>query len=31
MGGRVIGTEPSGIAGEEPLTLMELSLANVDG
>jgi GNAT superfamily N-acetyltransferase len=27
MGGRVIGTEPSGIAGDDPLTLMELPLA----
>jgi GNAT superfamily N-acetyltransferase len=27
MGGRVIGTEPSAIAGDDPLTLMELPLA----
>jgi GNAT superfamily N-acetyltransferase len=27
MGGRVVGTEPSGIAGDVPLTLMELPLA----
>jgi GNAT superfamily N-acetyltransferase len=27
MGGRVIGTEPSGIAGDDPLTVMELLLA----
>ena len=27
MGGRVIGTEASGIAGDEPLTQMELPLA----
>ena len=27
MGGRVIGTEPSGVAGDEPLTQMELPLA----
>lgn len=27
MGGRSIGTEPSGIAGDDPLTLMELPLA----
>jgi GNAT superfamily N-acetyltransferase len=26
MGGKVIGTRPSGIAGDEPLTLMELHL-----
>jgi GNAT superfamily N-acetyltransferase len=26
MGGRVIGTEPSGIAGDDPLTLMEIPL-----
>lgn len=26
MGGRVIGTEPSGIAGDDALTLMELAL-----
>jgi GNAT superfamily N-acetyltransferase len=29
MGGRVIGTEPSGIVGDDPLTLMELPLAAV--
>ena len=27
MGGRVTGSEPSGIAGDDPLTLMELTLA----
>lgn len=27
MGGRVVGSEPSGIDGEEPLILMELRLA----
>jgi GNAT superfamily N-acetyltransferase len=27
MGGQSIGTEPSGIAGDQPLTLMELPLA----
>jgi GNAT superfamily N-acetyltransferase len=27
MGGRSIGTEPSGITGDDPLTLMELPLA----
>ena len=27
MGGRIIGTEPSGIAGDEPLTGMEFPLA----
>jgi GNAT superfamily N-acetyltransferase len=30
MGGRVVGTEPSGIAGEEPLILMELSVAAIN-
>ena len=28
MGGRVVGTEPSGIAGDNPLTLMDLPLTD---
>jgi hypothetical protein len=30
MGGRVVGTEPSDIAGDDPLTLMELSLRDAE-
>ncbi|HSI98862.1 MAG TPA: GNAT family N-acetyltransferase, partial [Patescibacteria group bacterium] len=30
MGGRVIGTEPSGIANDAPLTLMEIELAHTE-